>query len=67
MATYGYIRVSSADQNEDRQTIAMNELAIPPEPCRVLWTVLELSFLGLFFGQHLQCTINFLRRCRSTE
>ncbi|MDR2088896.1 MAG: recombinase family protein [Clostridiales Family XIII bacterium] len=30
MATYGYVRVSSADQNEDRQTIAMNELAIPP-------------------------------------
>ena len=29
MAAYGYIRVSSADQNEDRQTIAMNELNIP--------------------------------------
>ena len=30
MATYGYVRVSSADQNEDRQTFAMNELDIPP-------------------------------------
>jgi DNA invertase Pin-like site-specific DNA recombinase len=29
MAEYGYVRVSSADQNEDRQTVAMNELAIP--------------------------------------
>lgn len=26
---YGYIRVSSRDQNEDRQIIALNELAIP--------------------------------------
>jgi len=30
MKTYGYIRVSSIDQNEDRQIIAMNELEIPP-------------------------------------
>ena len=30
MKTYGYIRVSSADQNEDRQIIAMNDLKIPP-------------------------------------
>jgi DNA invertase Pin-like site-specific DNA recombinase len=29
METYGYVRVSSADQNEDRQIIAMNELKIP--------------------------------------
>lgn len=29
MKTYGYIRVSSTDQNEDRQLIAMNELSIP--------------------------------------
>ena len=28
---YGYIRVSSTDQNEDRQLIAMKELDIPPE------------------------------------
>lgn len=27
---YGYIRVSSRDQNEDRQLIAMQELSIPP-------------------------------------
>jgi len=27
---YGYVRVSSADQNEDRQMIDMNELKIPP-------------------------------------
>ena len=29
MTIYGYIRVSSADQNEDRQIFAMNELKIP--------------------------------------
>jgi DNA invertase Pin-like site-specific DNA recombinase len=29
MAAYGYIRVSSADQNEDRQLVAMAELNIP--------------------------------------
>jgi DNA invertase Pin-like site-specific DNA recombinase len=29
MAIYGYVRVSSADQNEDRQLIAMGELNIP--------------------------------------
>ena len=27
--TYGYVRVSSTDQNEDRQIVAMNELGIP--------------------------------------
>ena len=31
MTTYGYIRVSSADQNEDRQWLAMSELNIPLE------------------------------------
>jgi len=31
MAEYGYIRVSSTDQNEDRQLIAMQELGIPTE------------------------------------
>ena len=30
MATYGYVRVSSTDQNEDRQAIVMSELNIPP-------------------------------------
>lgn len=29
--TYGYIRVSSRDQNEDRQLIAMQELGVPPK------------------------------------
>ena len=29
MATYGYVRVSSIDQNEDRQLHAMSELKIP--------------------------------------
>lgn len=28
--TYGYMRVSSKDQNEDRQLIALTELGIPP-------------------------------------
>ena len=31
MKTYGYIRVSSTDQNEDRQLIAMRELKIPQQ------------------------------------
>ncbi len=31
MASYGYIRVSSTDQNEDRQRIAMRTLKIPPD------------------------------------
>ena len=31
MAIYGYLRVSSTDQNEDRQLIAMQELHIPSE------------------------------------
>ena len=31
MKTYGYIRVSSADQNEDRQLVAMQKLQIPSE------------------------------------
>ncbi|MCL2010667.1 MAG: recombinase family protein [Synergistaceae bacterium] len=30
MKIYGYVRVSSTDQNEDRQMIAMNALKIPP-------------------------------------
>ena len=30
MNTYGYIRVSSTDQNEDRQIVALSELDIPP-------------------------------------
>jgi DNA invertase Pin-like site-specific DNA recombinase len=30
MATYGYVRVSSADQNEDRQLIAMSEVGVSP-------------------------------------
>ena len=31
MANYGYVRVSSADQNEDRQMLAMGELKIPSQ------------------------------------
>jgi DNA invertase Pin-like site-specific DNA recombinase len=31
LAIYGYTRVSTADQNEDRQLFAMNELKIPTE------------------------------------
>lgn len=31
MKIYGYIRVSSIDQNEDRQLVAMNELNIIPD------------------------------------
>ena len=30
-ATYGYIRVSSRDQNEDRQVIALEEQEIPKQ------------------------------------
>jgi DNA invertase Pin-like site-specific DNA recombinase len=31
MVVYGYIRVSSKEQNADRQILAMNELHIPPQ------------------------------------
>ena len=31
MSIYGYVRVSSTDQNEDRQMLAMGELEIPTE------------------------------------
>ena len=31
MEEYAYIRVSSTDQNEDRQILALNGLNIPPE------------------------------------
>ena len=31
MAVYGYVRVSGADQCEDRQMVSMAELKIPPE------------------------------------
>jgi DNA invertase Pin-like site-specific DNA recombinase len=31
LAVYGYVRVSTAEQNEDRQTIAMSALRIPAE------------------------------------
>ena len=31
MATYGYIRVSTREQNEDRQCIALKSAGIPPE------------------------------------
>jgi len=31
MGTFGYIRVSSTDQNEDRQLVKMQGLKIPPE------------------------------------
>lgn len=31
LMTYGYIRVSSKDQNEERQLIAMREFGVPPE------------------------------------
>ena len=29
MSIYGYVRVSSTDQNEDRQTVALHEAAVP--------------------------------------
>lgn len=31
MAAYGYVRVSSADQKEDRQVAAMGEQSVPPQ------------------------------------
>ena len=31
MKIYGYVRVSTAEQNEDRQTIVMTELKISAE------------------------------------
>ena len=29
MSTYGYVRVSSHDQNEDRQMISLRDIGIP--------------------------------------
>lgn len=29
MAVFGYVRVSSTDQNEDRQIIAMEQVGVP--------------------------------------
>lgn len=29
--TYGYIRVSTKEQNEDRQLIALQDIGIPPD------------------------------------
>jgi len=31
MAIFGYVRVSGADQNDDRQMVAMNEQGVPPD------------------------------------
>ena len=31
MASYGYVRVSSRDQNEDRQLIALDEVGVTEE------------------------------------
>jgi len=31
MSIFGYIRVSSTDQNTDRQLLAMRELGVPPK------------------------------------
>ena len=31
MITYGYVRVSSQDQNEDRQLIALREKLVDPK------------------------------------
>ena len=31
MTIYGYVRVSSTDQNEDRQMAAMQKKAVPPQ------------------------------------
>ena len=31
MPTYGYIRVSTREQNEDRQLIALREISIPEQ------------------------------------
>ena len=31
MNIYGYVRVSSTDQNEDRQVIALREVSVPPK------------------------------------
>ena len=31
MSTYGYIRVSTREQNEDRQLIALREMSVPEQ------------------------------------
>ena len=36
MNTFGYVRVSSQEQNEDRQMIAMREFGVPDENVRII-------------------------------
>ena len=49
MATYGYIRVSTREQNEDRQCIALKSAGIPPENLfldNILWATDAYQDLG---------------------
>ena len=44
MNTYGYIRVSSTDQNEDRQRVALGQKDILP---RNIYTDKQLCLIGI--------------------
>ena len=40
---YGYVRVSSQDQNEDRQMIAMDQAGVPRENIKVIYCISSVS------------------------
>ena len=61
--TYGYVRVSSQDQNEDRRLIALREKLVDPKQ-----TFIDKQsgkdFL-LWFGNNCSCTV--LSRCGTKQ
>ena len=47
--TYGYVRVSSQDQNEDRHLIALREKLV--DPIAKVNATKKYKFLGFAFGK----------------
>ena len=62
MRVFGYVRVSSKDQNEDRQVIALRQLGVPKENIYMDKMsgkdLLNHSCLGLFIRCHSCFLIN---------
>ena len=58
--TYGYIRVSSKDQNEARQLDALTEVLVPRENIFIdkkTWTIMDPTFASSKYdndGQYVQ-------------
>lgn len=58
---YGYVRVSTKDQNEARQLIAMQEFGIDEQKCNrrhLAWickdVTITLSILSVFYKQYVK-------------